>query len=155
MPSGNQVDDSTPMANGLADRLANGLADRGVPCLSKLTVECMGSVQVVAVEGKHITVGREPFDVEGQPAQHIDASADDTVSRRHAVITVTPDWACVTDLASTNGTRVNGVPIRPRMEMALADGDEILVGGHTHITCRAAAPAAERATPGPPASPDP
>ena len=53
----------------------------------------------------------------------IDSSS---VSRRHAVIRVEADHAVVEDLASKNGTRVNGR--RLRGPAPLADGDEILVG---------------------------
>ena len=40
------------------------------------------------------------------------------------------DAVVVTDLGSTNGTRVNGVPVR---EQYLASGDEITVGSTTLV----------------------
>jgi len=63
----------------------------------------------------------------GKDAQNDLVLDDDrAVSRVHARLEhLTPGW-CVTDLGSTNGTRVNGKSIaEPRM---LLDGDEILVG---------------------------
>ena len=51
--------------------------------------------------------------------------SDSNVSRRHAELRRKGDGIFVTDLGSTNGTRVNGVPIR---EQLLASGDEISVG---------------------------
>ena len=47
------------------------------------------------------------------------------MSRRHAELRRKGDGVFVTDLGSTNGTRVNGAPVR---EQLLASGDEISVG---------------------------
>ena len=52
--------------------------------------------------------------------------ASSSVSRRHAVIRIDADHAMIGDLASKNGTRVNGR--RLRGPAPLADGDDILVG---------------------------
>ena len=49
-----------------------------------------------------------------------------TVSRRHAQIVVTNGEAAVEDLASKNGTQLNGQPVSGRV--ALRDGDQIEVG---------------------------
>ncbi|HUY64662.1 MAG TPA: DUF3662 and FHA domain-containing protein [Acidimicrobiales bacterium] len=50
---------------------------------------------------------------------------DPNVSRRHAEVQRRGSEVVVVDLGSTNGTRVNGVPVGER---PLADGDEITVG---------------------------
>lgn len=50
---------------------------------------------------------------------------DTNVSRRHAEIRPRGDGFVVVDLGSTNGTRVNGVPVSER---ELRDGDEITLG---------------------------
>lgn len=51
---------------------------------------------------------------------------DDTnVSRRHAEIRLVGAHLVVRDLGSTNGTKVNGVPV---LERVLVDGDEITIG---------------------------
>ena len=52
---------------------------------------------------------------------------DDTVSRRHAVIRRTATGLTVQDLESTNGSWLNGV--RFADETAIADGDELCLGG--------------------------
>ena len=52
---------------------------------------------------------------------------DITVSGRHALITVIRGKAFVEDLGSTNGTLVNGAPIR---KVFLKHGDVIQVGAH-------------------------
>jgi two-component system, cell cycle response regulator len=53
---------------------------------------------------------------------------DDGVSRRHASIVLHGESAVLKDLESTNGTFVNGEPIRTR---ALVNGDRIQVGATT------------------------
>jgi pSer/pThr/pTyr-binding forkhead associated (FHA) protein len=47
------------------------------------------------------------------------------VSRRHAEIRRVGEGVVLTDLGSTNGTRVNGTPVR---EQILVSGDEVGVG---------------------------
>jgi hypothetical protein len=49
------------------------------------------------------------------------AIADMTVSRRHATLERTPDGWMLTDLASTNGTRVNGWRIRGKVQVKAGD----------------------------------
>ncbi len=51
--------------------------------------------------------------------------ADASVSRRHAVLVVDGAGCLITDQNSTNGTFVNGVPVKER---ALAGGEQIRVG---------------------------
>ena len=54
--------------------------------------------------------------------------ADASVSRRHAEIRPTGDGWTVVDLGSTNGTRVNGAPVKERR---LQDGDTVAAGDAT------------------------
>lgn len=58
---------------------------------------------------------------------------DPNVSRRHAEIRPRGDGFVVVDLGSTNGTRVNGVPVTER---ELRDGDELQLG-NTRIAFQA------------------
>lgn len=53
---------------------------------------------------------------------------DPQVSRRHAEVRRDAEGFCVFDLGSTNGTVVNGAPVRERR---LADGDELRIGSAT------------------------
>lgn len=53
---------------------------------------------------------------------------DSSVSRRHAEVRPSGDGWTVVDLGSTNGTRVNGGPVKERR---LSDGDTITVGDAT------------------------
>jgi S-DNA-T family DNA segregation ATPase FtsK/SpoIIIE len=68
-------------------------------------------------EGVHL-IGREP-----QAAIWIDSNL---VSRRHATVTVSAHGVVLTDLASRNGTFVNGQ--RLDAPATLTNGDEIRVG---------------------------
>lgn len=68
-----------------------------------------------------VTIGRSP---------DCDISFDDAnVSRRHAEIRVVLGAYVISDLGSTNGTQVNGVPIT--LERTLRDGDIITLGSHS------------------------
>lgn len=56
------------------------------------------------------------------------ALPDGEVSRRHACLHVAPGGVRLEDLGSTNGTRLNGVPIQG--SATLLAGDRVTVGGH-------------------------
>jgi hypothetical protein len=75
-------------------------------------------------DGTRITIGAEPVTIGRLPECGV-VVGDPNVSRRHAEVRRQGTDVVVVDLQSTNGTRVNGVPIRERV---LADGDEITVG---------------------------
>lgn len=66
-----------------------------------------------------------------------------TVSRCHAVLLRDADGVQLVDLASTNGTAVNGVPVSPDEPLSLADGDIIQLG---HVLARYSAAPADGAT---------
>jgi hypothetical protein len=62
---------------------------------------------------------------------------DEAVSSRHAKISFTADGEpTLLDLASTNGTSVNGVPATAGLAVALKSGDQITLGRWTRITIR-------------------
>ena len=65
------------------------------------------------------TVGRENADI---------LLLHNTVSRKHATVTVAGDRAYVEDVGSTNGTIVAGVKIAPGEKVDLTDGCEIVFG---------------------------
>lgn len=83
--------------------------------------------ELVLTDGKRLTVGTEPVVVGRLPECDV-VVTDPNVSRRHAEVRRVGDHVMVADLGSTNGTRVNGVPIR---EQRLENGDEISLGGTT------------------------
>ena len=65
------------------------------------------------------TVGRENADI---------LLVHNTVSRKHATVTVDNGGAWVEDAGSTNGTMVAGVKIAPGEKAELADGCEVIFG---------------------------
>jgi hypothetical protein len=81
---------------------------------------------VVLADGTRVDIGEEPVVVGRLPDCTV-ALNDPNVSRRHAefVRVSSGDGVVVRDLQSTNGTRVNGVPVH---QQQLVDGDEVTVG---------------------------
>ncbi len=84
---------------------------------------------LVLPDGRRVPIEREPL-VIGRLRDCSVVLADPNVSRRHAEVRRVDDDVVITDLGSTNGTRVNGVPIR---EQYLQSGDDITVGSTTLV----------------------
>jgi Protein of unknown function (DUF3662)/FHA domain len=80
--------------------------------------------EIVLPDGARVAIGEDPVVLGRLPECDVVLS-DPNVSRRHAELRRTGEAVVVTDLGSTNGTRVNGVPVH---EQVLASGDEITVG---------------------------
>jgi hypothetical protein len=80
--------------------------------------------ELVLTDGRRVQIGSEPLVIGRLPECGV-VLADSNVSRRHAELRRTGDSVVLTDLGSTNGTRVNGAPIRERV---LVSGDEVSVG---------------------------
>lgn len=85
--------------------------------------------ELVLPNGTRMAVGDEPLVIGRLPGCTLVLS-DQNVSRSHAEIRRVGDAVVVTDLGSTNGTKVNGVSVR---EQHLASGDEITVGSTTLV----------------------
>jgi len=80
--------------------------------------------ELVFPDGKRVAVGSEALVIGRLPECGI-VLQDSNVSRRHAELRRRGEGVFITDLGSTNGTRVNGSPVREQM---LANGDEVSVG---------------------------
>ncbi len=80
--------------------------------------------EIVLSDGRRVAVSSEPLIIGRLPECDV-VLPDSNVSRRHAELRRKGDGVFVTDLGSTNGTRVNGAPVR---EQLLVSGDEISVG---------------------------
>jgi hypothetical protein len=80
---------------------------------------------VVLPDGRTVTVDEGPLTIGRLPECSI-VVEDANVSRRHAELRRDGDDVVVSDLGSTNGTRVNGAQVRGARR--LNDGDEITVG---------------------------
>lgn len=85
--------------------------------------------ELVLPDGGRVTIGDEPVVIGRLPECDV-VLGDPNVSRRHAEIRRTEEGLVVTDLGSTNGTRVNGSAVR---EQTLESGDEITVGSTTLV----------------------
>ena len=83
-----------------------------------------GSAALVAVDGQRFVLGVDPVVIGRLPECGVPL-ADANASRRHAEVRLQGNDVILTDLGSTNGTRVNGRPVHQRV---LEHGDEILIG---------------------------
>ena len=81
---------------------------------------------LVPLDAERVTVGKDP-------SNDVVIDADPTVSRLHAVLERFPAGWCIRDLASRNGTFVNGE--RVLAECRLRPGDELRLGS-TGLTFR-------------------
>ena len=98
------------------------------PSFNKRIIFHIGTEQLVLPPARVITVGRV---VPGKMAPHVDLSCfqaqDKGVSRQH--IQISRDLLIyVADLASTNGTFLNGQRLFANSDCALNDGDELWLG---------------------------
>ena len=82
------------------------------------------AASVVLADGMRVVLGPEPITIGRLPESTVVVN-DPNASRRHAEIRRSGNDVVVVDLNSTNGTRVNGTPVR---EQLLASGDEVSVG---------------------------
>ena len=85
-------------------------------------------VEVVGgAEGNEYPMDRQRIVIGRGPEVDL-AFADEELSAQHAAFEHTRGGFCVTDLGSTNGTRVNGEAISGAR--LLAHGDRVELGGH-------------------------
>ncbi len=92
-------------------------------------VDAVAFAELVLPDGGRVPVGADPVVIGRLPECTI-VLGDPNVSRRHAELRRVGDSVVVTDLGSTNGTRVNGTTVR---EQHLASGDEVSVGSTTLV----------------------
>ena len=76
-------------------------------------------------DGREVVLGEAPV-VIGRLSECDITIEDPNISRRHATVTILDGSFRITDLGSTNGTKVNGDRISSQFE--LSHGDEITVG---------------------------
>ena len=89
-----------------------------------------GSGQYVELTQSQSVVGRYDHDLGGdRPAVDLsDFQGSDTVSRVHALLEHTGNTYTLTDLNSTNATRVNGKRLTPDHDTPINDGDTLQFG---------------------------
>lgn len=116
-PSGPAVVDvAIPAAPHPAAQITTVLS--ATPSASLATVTVTGIEHDVVLRGERMVVGRlADCDV---------ALQDANSSREHAAFVSVPGGWAIEDLGSTNGTWINGAPVRQRIK--LRDGDTVTVG---------------------------
>jgi catechol 2,3-dioxygenase-like lactoylglutathione lyase family enzyme len=82
------------------------------------------AASIVMADGNRVVLGPETLTIGRLPESAIVVN-DPNASRRHAEIRRVGSEVLVVDLNSTNGTRVNGAPVKERK---LADGDQVVIG---------------------------
>jgi hypothetical protein len=82
------------------------------------------AASIVLADGERVVLGPEPIGIGRLPESAV-VITDPNASRRHAEIRRVGNEVVLVDLNSTNGTRVNGAPVKERQ---LADGDQIVIG---------------------------
>lgn len=88
----------------------------------------VGAGSFVLPDGQRFVLDDEPVRIGRHPESEI-VLADPKASRHHAEVRAHGDGFVLRDLGSTNGTKVNGLPVG---EHALVDGDDIAFGA-THL----------------------
>ncbi|HYU27308.1 MAG TPA: FHA domain-containing protein, partial [Thermoanaerobaculia bacterium] len=84
-----------------------------------------GSLTADAPDGSVYPLIDDEYTI-GREASNLIVLADASVSAKHAVVTRTPEGWAILDLASRNGTFVNGEPVKDRR--VLADNDIVRLG---------------------------
>src|SRR5438132_14151984 len=77
------------------------------------------------MEGKSIAITLSQFLIGRDPQCHL-RPASALISKRHCALLVKGDQAFVRDFESTNGTSINGQPVKGEVE--LKNGDRLMVG---------------------------
>jgi pSer/pThr/pTyr-binding forkhead associated (FHA) protein len=86
--------------------------------------------QQIQLSGERAVVGRHDHDLDGVPPE-VDLGqmqGADTVSRMHALLEHIGSTYTLTDLNSTNATRINGKRLEPDKATPINDGDTLQFG---------------------------
>lgn len=112
---------------GLEMQVPEGLeAQHTLPLpLAEVAASLQLTAEVDTADGRTVPL-RAPVTSIGRSLDNDIVIEDNRVSRRHAQIRVQHGAFCLYDLASANGTRVNGLPAD---KVVLRDGDSISLGG--------------------------
>jgi two-component system response regulator AtoC len=115
--------------------LAAALAASADETLSVLVLSHSFIASYALPDTGQVTIGRS-----SSVEVHVE---DPLVSRRHAILSLAPQ-PMIRDLGSSNGTRVDGVPLPAGESRALAVGDVVTVGSAALLIQRGAAPVSPR-----------
>ncbi|MDQ6784877.1 MAG: DUF3662 and FHA domain-containing protein [Actinomycetota bacterium] len=127
----------TPGTMRVNGEISRAAADAGAPARSAaaqvpagsvppaVTGAARGGAVLVLPDGREIGLSERPAVLGRMPGCEV-VLADPNVSRRHAEVRASGEGWVVTDLGSTNGTKVNGVRISG--SQSLRPGDDVRVG---------------------------
>lgn len=99
-------------------------------------IKYLGSVREYPLDSPKITIGRS--------SDNDIAIDDQMISRHHAQIELLDGVPHVTDLNSSNGTRINSEAIEPEKKYPVKDGDSIFIGNAVLLLQAHIAPVAEQ-----------
>lgn len=118
-----------PTSSAVPAPRATGPLDRSLPWVIELRIVGTASTVQMQVQDDML-IGRA--DTERKVFPQIDLGPyrafANGVSRKHAVILIKNERLYIKDLASTNGTRLNGALCEPEQEYRLRHGDELTLG---------------------------
>ncbi|PDW02669.1 FHA domain-containing protein [Candidatus Viridilinea mediisalina] len=118
--------------SGLVEKLEPNVIEAPVPVVApNISLVVLNSGRRIELEGgQDLVVGRKDNQRGIFPDVDLglDGGYDAGVSRRHAIITPHNAGYVLEDLASANGTFVNGRRLKPQKPVAINHGDEIKFG---------------------------
>jgi len=96
----------------------------------QIAISIAGIPQVIMLEGRpEYILGREGHEQQVPDLNlNLYGGREKGVSRLHASLRLDRNQLLLVDLGSTNGTRLNGVPLSAHEPARLTDGDEIRLG---------------------------
>lgn len=100
----------------------------GAPPVARLLITSPRGSWEQRVDRVPLRIGRRDPRQNHYPELDLAEHDKGVASRHHALINRAADGYTITDLGSTNGTRVNGVHIPPQKPQRLRSGDKIRVG---------------------------
>jgi CheY-like chemotaxis protein len=118
-----------PASSAAPTQRVTGPLDRSLPWVIELRIVGTASTVQTQVQDQML-IGRT--DTERKISPEIDLGPfrafANGVSRKHAMILIKNERLYIKDLASTNGTRLNGALCEPEQEYRLRHGDELTLG---------------------------
>ncbi len=108
-------------------------ATQVAPMFSSPTLSVINAPQGVYPPGQRITIQPLPFTI-GRVGASLTLN-EVSVSRLHAQITMDPQSRryVITDMNSSNGTKVNGAPLSPGQPMYLINGSRVQIGPNIEL----------------------
>ncbi len=123
---------AAPKPDGYAEDSENDPGFDGLAKGASHGLRLLTTGEVIPLAGREqFTLGRAMKDQAVIPDIDLDpfGAASQGVSRLHAEIRIGKDDSHVTDLDSSNGTRLNGAQLKPYVATPITQGDLLAIGG--------------------------